>query len=302
VEFVDKELQAVMRDAESGRQYVDKLVKLFSRAGVEQRVLVHIEVQSQPDGGLSLRLFRYNRRLFDAWGVPVSTLAVLADDEPSFRPVAYDEDNMGNRVLFEYPRCKLLDLPVRRLREGRNGIGRFILAHRLAQRTKGDPRRRKAGKLRLVKELYRQGFEREEILELFRLMDWVLPLSGPWSIEFSQELEAFEESLHMPYITSIEQMGLTRGREEGRQEGRREGRQEGRQEGRVLALRDAVREALEARFGLVSPGIALRIEQEGNVETLRHWLRRAITAASADEFTTETQRHGGGSCEGRGVD
>jgi hypothetical protein len=282
VEFVDKELQAVMRDAESGRQYVDKLVKLFTREGVERRVLVHIEVQSQPDGGLSLRLFRYNRRLFDAWGVPVATLAVLADDEPTFRPVAYDEDHMGIRLHFEYPRCKLMDLPVRRLREGRSEIGRFILAHRLAQRTKGDPRRRKASKLRLVKELYRQGFEKEEILELFRLMDWVLPLPGRWDIEFREELEAFEESLRMPYITSIERMGLSRGREEGRQEGR--------QEGRVLALRDSVREALEARFGVVPPGIALKIEEEGNIETLRQWHRLAVTSSSAEAFAAEAQR------------
>ena len=109
-------------------------------------------------------------------------------------------------------------------------------------------------------------------------MDWVLPLSGPWSIEFGQELEAFEESLRMPYITSIEQIGLSRGREEGRQEGR------------VLAHRELVREALEARFGVVSPGIALRIEQEGNVETLRHWLRLAVTVGSAEEFAAEAGR------------
>lgn len=36
----------------------------------------------------------------------------------------------------------------------------------------------------------------------------------------------------MRYVTSVERIGLERGRMEGREEGREEGRQEGREEGR----------------------------------------------------------------------
>jgi hypothetical protein len=47
---------------------------------------------------------------------------------------------------------------------------------------------------------------------------------------------------------------------------------------------------LEARFGVVPPGIALKIDQEGNIETLRQWLRLAVTASSVEAFTAEAQR------------
>ena len=46
-EFLDKELQQVVRDAELGRRLVDKLVKVWSQDGEETWVLVHLEVQGQ---------------------------------------------------------------------------------------------------------------------------------------------------------------------------------------------------------------------------------------------------------------
>ena len=44
-ETLDKELQAVVREAELGRRLVDKLVKVWRQGGAEEWVLVHVEVQ-----------------------------------------------------------------------------------------------------------------------------------------------------------------------------------------------------------------------------------------------------------------
>ena len=49
-EFLDKELQHVVRDAELGRRYADKLVKVFTHDGAETWVLVHVEVQGTAEG------------------------------------------------------------------------------------------------------------------------------------------------------------------------------------------------------------------------------------------------------------
>ncbi|MDV2998378.1 MAG: hypothetical protein N4J56_008083 [Chroococcidiopsis sp. SAG 2025] len=50
-EFLDTELQQVVRDAELGRRLVDKLVKIYLQGGEEAWVLIHLEVQSQPESG-----------------------------------------------------------------------------------------------------------------------------------------------------------------------------------------------------------------------------------------------------------
>ena len=77
--FLDKELQKVVRDAKLGRRLADKLVRVYGTDGVEDRVLVHIEVQGQPEPGFAKRMYVYNYRLFDRYDRPVVSLAVLGD-------------------------------------------------------------------------------------------------------------------------------------------------------------------------------------------------------------------------------
>ena len=77
-EFLDKELQQITRDADSGKQYVDMLIKVWLLNGAEEWILLHIEVQHRSDPDFSERLYRYNYRTFDVYGRRVATLAILA--------------------------------------------------------------------------------------------------------------------------------------------------------------------------------------------------------------------------------
>ena len=60
---LDQELQEVVRDAEAGKRRVDKLFRVYRRNGTEEWLLVHLEVQSQPDWNLPERMYRYHHRL-----------------------------------------------------------------------------------------------------------------------------------------------------------------------------------------------------------------------------------------------
>ena len=51
--FRDKELQQVVRDAELGRRYADKLAEVYTLDGTETWVLVHIEIQGKADPGFA---------------------------------------------------------------------------------------------------------------------------------------------------------------------------------------------------------------------------------------------------------
>ena len=76
-ETLDTELQQVVRDAELGRRYADKLVKVWLLDGTEGWLLVHVEVQGQREAGFERRVFVYNYRIFDRYNKPVASLAVL---------------------------------------------------------------------------------------------------------------------------------------------------------------------------------------------------------------------------------
>src|SRR5712691_3101875 len=70
-EFLDTELERVVRDATVGRRYADKLVKVFLQDGQETWLLIHIEIQGYPDPAFARRMFIYHYRIFDRYGVEV---------------------------------------------------------------------------------------------------------------------------------------------------------------------------------------------------------------------------------------
>ena len=74
-EFLDKELQQVVQDAELGRRHADKLVKVWAHDGNEAWVLIHVEVQGEAERAFAERMYVYHYRLFDRYRVDVSAWA-----------------------------------------------------------------------------------------------------------------------------------------------------------------------------------------------------------------------------------
>ena len=108
-ESLDKEFQQVVREAEVGRRYVDKLAKVWTKDGVECWVLIHVEVQTARDPAFAQRMYVYNYRIFDRYNRKVVSLAVLADDDPNWRPDHYADELWGCSVEMHWSSVKLLD-------------------------------------------------------------------------------------------------------------------------------------------------------------------------------------------------
>ena len=64
-EALDKELHQIICAARSRKGLADKLFKVWLVGGQETWLLVHIEIQGQPEVDFPLRMFRYNTRAFD---------------------------------------------------------------------------------------------------------------------------------------------------------------------------------------------------------------------------------------------
>ena len=264
--FLDKELQSIAPEAEHGRQYVDKLVQVTRMDGIAEEVLLHLENQSQPDPQLPLRMYRYHQRLLDLRGKPVASLAILADDDPQWRPGPYQTNLWNCRVHFEYLTCKLLDFPEEDLIQSNNPIAHFVLAHRIAQRTTRDSPDRCLAKYQWIRQLYQQGFDPDQARRLFRLMDWMTPLTWELDVDFRKLLHQSNPYKVMPFVTSIERFA--------------------REEGQVLALKESIRDLLEVRFGTAPQEVIDRLERESDRLILRHWLRQAATIDSTVAFQT----------------
>lgn len=215
-EFLDQELQQVVRDAELGKRLVDKLVKVYRISGEEIWVLVHIEIQAQEEGKFPERMFVYNYRIFDRYKRPVASLAVLADSSRTWRPNQFGYELFGCTVDFRFPVVKLVDYQQRQseLEESRNPFATVVLAHLTALETSENRVERKAQKLALVRRLYEKEFTREQVLNLLAFLDWMLTLPFDLEAEFRQDLEQLEQEQGMQYITSFERSGIEKGKQE----------------------------------------------------------------------------------------
>jgi hypothetical protein len=90
----------------------------------------------------------------------------------------------------------------------------------LTKRTKKKPDDRLVRKITLVRLLYRNGWDRQKVLNFFVIIDWLMNLPKDLTIEFRNELNRLEEEQTMRYVTSIEQLAMAEGMQQGVQQGR----------------------------------------------------------------------------------
>jgi cell division protein ZapA (FtsZ GTPase activity inhibitor) len=206
IEFLDKELQEVTKDAEIGRRYADKLIKVHLKNGKEEWVLVHIEVQSQEEDDFALRMYIYNYRIFDKYKKTVASLAVLGDAKENWRPSSFGYNLFGCSLNFEFPIVKLIDYQQRltELENSGNPFATVVLAHLAALNTTEDRSERKVQKLALVRSLYEKGFDEQEVINLLAFIDWMLTLPPDIEAEFKLELKQLEAGREMKYVTTFE--------------------------------------------------------------------------------------------------
>ena len=143
---LDKELQQVTPDSTSGRRYADKLVKVSTLDGDETWVLIHIEVQGEPEDAFDQRMYTYQYRLRDRYGVDVVSLAVLADTTQHFRPNCFQYTRWGCEINYTFPICKLIDFEPdwKALEQSDNVFALVVLAQIKAKRLKVGTARKDA--------------------------------------------------------------------------------------------------------------------------------------------------------------
>jgi len=210
----------------------------------------------------------------------VVSLVLLADAHPDWRPGPYEEQLWGCHLRFEYPMCKLLDLArePKSLDKSDNPVAVVIAAHLAAQATANDLTARHDFKWALTCRLHERGYGWQDILELFRLLDWLLVLPDELEVAFRRKLIEYEEKQNMPHITSIERLS------------RQEGRQEGRVEGQMEALRTATLEFLEARFGDVPYELREELQTLTDETVLKRLPRLAAVATGLDDFHRQLRK------------
>jgi hypothetical protein len=261
-EFLDQELQQLIRESEIGKQFVDKLIKVWLNDGKETWLLIHLEIQSQVDTGFAKRMFSYHYRIFDRYNQEVVSLAILGDSQASWRPQEYSYGRWGCRLSLQFPTVKLLDYQPRwlELEASDNPFAVLVMAHLRTQATTKDLTGRLRWKLSLVKRMYELGYSRDKILQLFDLIDRLMALPPNLDLNFKTELKQFEDDKKMAYITSVQRIE------------------------RSQTLQESVVKILKTRFQDTPSKLVEQINQIYEHERLNQLLEEAITTGSISDF------------------
>jgi hypothetical protein len=161
-EFLDKELEQIIIPSSSKNRIADKLVKVYTKEGVEQWILVHIEVQGYEDDKFAERMFTYFYRIYDRYRKDISALAIFTDDNPKFRPKSFKKSFLRTSVVYDYETFKLSDYKPKDFQNSDNPFA-IIMETALYGLKKNKLKDEKlfAIKLDLARRLNEKGFPKE---------------------------------------------------------------------------------------------------------------------------------------------
>ena len=184
---------------------------------------------------------------------------------------------------MEFPVAKLTDYEDKldELLVSENAFGLITAAHILTQQTRKQHQERYKAKLRLIRILYQRHWDKQRVIDLFSVLDWLMQLPEGLNNQVWQELETIEESKKVQYITSVERIGIAKGMATGMATGMAKGVEKGRVEGRVEGQSRLLRRLLERRFGAL-PSWATEQLSNASEQQLEAWGEAILTAPTLE--------------------
>ena len=147
-----------------------------------------------------------------------------------------------------------------------NPFAIVVMCHLKTRATRHDMPSRLRWKMRLVRQLYEGGWQRQDVLELFRFIDWVLALPPELANRFKVEVRKLETERQMRYVTSIERLS----------------REEGLEQGFLQGEASLLKRLLKRRFERLPEWVEERLERASRDE-LEGWFDQVFEAKALED-------------------
>ena len=272
---LEKELEQITASATTEKRYADKLFQAWLLDDQEIWILIHIEIQSQYDREFSQRMFIYNYRAFDLYNKPVISLAILGDENPSWRPSYYEYGLEKSRMRLDFSIVKLLDYEWSELSANNNVFAMIVMAHLKTKSTTSNLTEREEWKWLLVRSLYEKGLNKFDIINLFKFIDKMMTLPPELQQNLESKINQYEEEQKMEFLSTMEERAIERGQQIGAKENCRQN---------ILNL-------LQMRFNSVPETLVESLNNIEDLAFLKQLLLETIRVNSIAEFEELIQQN-----------
>ena len=123
----------------------------------------------------------------------------------------------------------------------------------------------------LARLLYERGYNRKEIVDLYKVIDLMMALSGDLQLSFEEKLTNYQEKLKMPLLTNIEQRTIEKTTKQTRKQD-------------IIKL-------LQVRFGDLPENLVASINKIDDTSFLEQLLISTINVSSLEEFAQLVNSH-----------
>jgi hypothetical protein len=232
-EFLEKELLSLTGKKKKG--IVDVLAKVYLKNGLEEYVLLHIEIQGNVEENFVERMFAYYIRIWDKYRKPVVSLALMLNrSKNKSKANRYSLETFGTKLSYEFVLTNVSHLNYEKCLRSNNPVE---VAISILIETSGIPRWKR--KIEAIRRLNKVGLDQELINILMTFVDRILKLS-PTELEKFKEYEIKEAKEVNMIMTTWEEngikIGMRRGLKKGIEQGIEKGIEQGIEQGRFESV------------------------------------------------------------------
>lgn len=222
-QFLDKELEQLFpTDKGTAPKFVDKLVKVYTKSGIEEWLLIHIEVQGYREKDFAKRMFQYFYRILDKYDRPVTALAIFTDDDKNFNPNVYEYDQLGTTNTFKFKTYKVIAQDEVVLSNSDNPFSIVILTVLLALKRKKLNNDDELFDLKyaLAKNLFKKNIPKKKIDDLLIFLQlYVKFADSDYNTKFDKAIDLITENNN---TMGIREQVLERATKDGVEKGKAE--------------------------------------------------------------------------------
>ena len=226
--FLDKELQQLFpskKDDDLTLKIVDKLAKVYTRAGKEEWILIHCEVQKNYSSDFPRRMYHYYSRILEKYNKRISAYAILTGSSTKQRSNKYISEFLGTKLEYCYNVYQIALQSESELMSSDNPFAKIVLiAHSVLQKGKtvlSDASLLQI-KLNLLREFVKMQMPEEKIRSILKfLVTYIRFENSENEIIFDQQYEQITEGKQqtMGIMELYKEVETRRARQEGKLEG-----------------------------------------------------------------------------------
>ncbi|HEY8970013.1 MAG TPA: hypothetical protein VIM64_12995, partial [Puia sp.] len=227
-EFLDKELAKIYPepDQSADTRIADKLVKVYTREGKEEWMLIHVKIQGDitKSEEFGERMFRYFYRILDKYCKPVSAVALFTGWHGQKMPDRYVYSCGSTSLVYRYHTLSVLDYTEEDLQFISNPFAIILMIARAGLLEGKVPEQfLLERKLLVAKELLRRNIPANKVRAIFAFLDNYVRLEDPeLNLNFTQQVDKLD---HKNYNMGIIEYLQQEAKEEGLKTGRIEERE-----------------------------------------------------------------------------